>query len=84
MFCFKISDNIPVAPIETVTLYERITYDLKSVSMMAPGIITQVRMKPEMEIVFIKGAFYNPVKSLPHNKPRDLFSILRIYGLYYM
>ena len=66
-----------------VTALETHPDDLPSVAGMAPGVMPQTGMEPEMEIIWTQRAIDDVVKFLPDEKPGDRLRVVRVNRAYY-
>ena len=64
--------------VEIVAALEADADDLPAVAGVAPGVMPQAGMEPEMEILGVERAIDDVVELLPDEKPRNLLRVVRI------
>src|SRR4051812_9910761 len=78
MLLREVIDNVGVLLCEIVAALEADADDLLAVPRMAPRVMTEPRVKPEMEVLVIERAIDDAVEFLADEEPGDL---LRVIGV---
>ena len=80
VFLGKVIDDVGVLLREVVAALEADADDLAAVARVAPGVMAESGVEPEMEILGGERTFDDVVELLADEKPRNLLRIIRIDG----
>src|SRR6185369_177005 len=73
---FQVAHHVLVPAREVVAALEAHAHDLAAVARMAPGVVPEGGMEPEMEIIRVERAVDDVVELLAHEEPGNLLGIV--------
>ena len=82
VFFLEVAHDVFVFRVEIITGLEAHADNLLTVARVAPSVMPELRIEPEMEILVIERALDDVVELLADKKPRDLLRVIGIQRAY--